>query len=286
MKPQVSGRLAKWAIELGDHAIDYKPRTSFKGQILPDFITESVPGDDDILVDQEKAGDELDKKTIKDSKEPLWLLYTDGSSNGDGSGVGLILISPEGIELTYAIRLELPSTNNEAEYEALLAGLRMAQKIKVRHTKAHVDSLLVVNHIKGDYEANDRKMVEYLKKVKVLMQSSEKAEVLHISRGLNKKADALSKLASVAFDHLAKDVKVGTLGQPSLMEVTVTNVEVQEENWMTLILLYLGERVVPGNKQENRRLRIKALQYEMIEGILYKISYLWPSLKCVTLAEA
>ncbi|XP_076952010.1 uncharacterized protein LOC143625606 [Bidens hawaiensis] len=159
MKPEVSGRLAKWAIELGGHAIEYKPRTSFKGQILADFITESILGDDDILVDQEKAGDELDRKTRKDSEKPLWLLYTDGNSNGDGSGAGLIFISPEGNELTYAIRLEFPSTNNEAEYEALLAGLRMAQRIKVRHIKAHVDSLLVANQIKSDTSKSVHKIL-------------------------------------------------------------------------------------------------------------------------------
>ncbi|XP_076954976.1 uncharacterized protein LOC143629633 [Bidens hawaiensis] len=85
-------------------------------------------------------------------------------------------------------------------------------------------------------------MTEYLKKVKELMQSFKEAEVLHISRGLNNKADSLSKLASVAFDHLAKDVKVETLGQPSITEVAITNIEVPEENWMTPILLrsYLG----------------------------------------------
>ncbi|XP_076894831.1 uncharacterized protein LOC143547243 [Bidens hawaiensis] len=286
MKPEVSGRLAKWAIELGDHAIEYRPRTSFKGQILADFITESVLEDSGMLVNQKGVGDWLDKRTKQDPKEPLWLLYTDGASNGDGSDAGLILISPEGIELTYAIRHEFPSTNNEAEYEALLAGFRMAQKIKVRRIKAHVDSLLVANQIKGHYEAKDPKMVEYLKKVKELMQSFEKAELLHISRGMNKKADALSKLASVTFDHLAKDVKVETLGEPSIMEIAVANVEVQEENWITPILLYLREGVVPENKQEARRLRIKALQYVIIEGELYRRSYLGPSLKCVNFTQA
>ncbi|XP_076929325.1 uncharacterized protein LOC143593638 [Bidens hawaiensis] len=129
-------------------------------------------------------------------------------------------------------------------------------------------------------------MAEYLKKVKELMQSFEEAEVLHISRGLNKKADSLSKLASVAFDHLAKDIKVEILGQPSITQVAVTNVEVQEERCMTPVLLYLREGVVPKNKQEAWRLRIKALKYEIIEGALYRRSYLGPSLKCVDLTEA
>ncbi|XP_076939313.1 uncharacterized protein LOC143607942 [Bidens hawaiensis] len=135
----------------------------------------------------------------------------DGASTGDGSGAGLILISPEGIELTYAMRLEFPSTNNEAEYKALLAGLRMAAKLEVQYIRAHVDSLLVANQVKGDYEAKDPKMVEYLKMAQELLQGFQKAEVIHISRGLTKNSDALSKLAHVAFDHLAKNVKVETI---------------------------------------------------------------------------
>ncbi|XP_076960273.1 uncharacterized protein LOC143636596 [Bidens hawaiensis] len=120
-------------------------------------------------------------------------------------------------------------------------------------------------------------MEEYLKQVKKLMQSFKEAEVLYISRGLNKKADSLSKLASV---------KVETFGQPSITEVALTNVEVQEERCMTPILLYLREGVVPEKKQEARRLKIKALKYEIIEGALYRRSYLGPSLKCVDLTEA
>ncbi|XP_076948640.1 uncharacterized protein LOC143620976 [Bidens hawaiensis] len=160
-----------------------------------------------------------------DPEEPLWNLYTCGASNEDGSGAGLILISPEGIELTYAVRLDFPSTNTEAEYEALLAGLRMAKKLK-----AHVDSLLVANQVKGDYEAKDTKLVENFKKVKELLQSFEEYEVVHISQGLNKNVGARSKLPFVAFDHLAKDFKVKTTKQPSIMEATVANVEVSGEN--------------------------------------------------------
>ncbi|XP_076890033.1 uncharacterized protein LOC143540988 [Bidens hawaiensis] len=145
MKPEVLGRLVKWAIELGDHAIEYKPRTAFKGQVLADFITETVLLDGDEPVGRREYEKESDKETQGGSEEPLWALYTDGASNEDRSEAGLILISPEGIELTYAIRLDFPSTNNEAEYEALLAGLIMAYKIRVRRIKFHVDSLLLAN---------------------------------------------------------------------------------------------------------------------------------------------
>ncbi|XP_076902529.1 uncharacterized protein LOC143557306 [Bidens hawaiensis] len=129
-------------------------------------------------------------------------------------------------------------------------------------------------------------MIEYLKTTRELLQSFQEAKVVHVSRGQNKKADALSKLASVAFDHLAKEVKVETLRHPSISTKVVVGVEVPEFNWMTPILRYLQEGVVPADRQEARRLKIKALQYEIINGALYRRSYLGPSLKCIDYEEA
>ncbi|GJY96175.1 reverse transcriptase domain-containing protein [Tanacetum coccineum] len=112
-KPDASGRLQKWSVLLGEHNISYRPRTAVKGQILADFLIEK-PETDAVLPQSE----------VK-LQEP-WILFTDGSSCVDGSGAGLILTNPEGMEFTYALRFEFTATNNEAEYEALIAGLRIA----------------------------------------------------------------------------------------------------------------------------------------------------------------
>ncbi|GJR91515.1 reverse transcriptase domain-containing protein [Tanacetum coccineum] len=103
------------------------------------------------------------------SPEP-WILFTDGSSCVDGSGAGLILTNPEGMEFTYALRFEFTATNNEAEYEALLAGLRIAARMGVRNLEANVDSRLVANHVLGEYVAKEDNMVQYLDKTKSLIQ--------------------------------------------------------------------------------------------------------------------
>ncbi|XP_076943853.1 uncharacterized protein LOC143614242 [Bidens hawaiensis] len=129
-------------------------------------------------------------------------------------------------------------------------------------------------------------MKEYLKVTQVLMKEFEEAEVIHIPRGSNKKVDALSKLAAVGFDHLEKEVKVETLQQPSVTDTLVTCVGTQGDSWLTPPIEYLQEEKVPGNKEEERKPRIKALQYEMIEGSLYRKSYLGPSLKCIDEGEA
>ncbi|GJV94322.1 reverse transcriptase domain-containing protein [Tanacetum coccineum] len=114
-RPEVAGRLQKWSIELGEYAILYRPRVSVKGQILADFIVERL---------EEDSSDTLTE--VEELHEP-WILFTDGSSCTDGSGAGLILTNPEGIEFTYALRFRFDATNNEAEYEALIAGLRIAE---------------------------------------------------------------------------------------------------------------------------------------------------------------
>ncbi|GKB18225.1 reverse transcriptase domain-containing protein [Tanacetum coccineum] len=153
----VTGRLLKWRFELEEHNIHYRPRTSVKGQILADFIVEH-PKDDPPDTPME------DKEEVLDS----WILFTDGSSSIDGFGAGLIITNPEGVEFTYALRFRFDATNNEAEYEALIAGLRIAEQIGVKNLQANVDSRLMANQVNGTYIAKEPGMIKYLKKVKNL----------------------------------------------------------------------------------------------------------------------
>jgi hypothetical protein len=156
-KPEKLGRVSKWAIELGEHEIEYKRRNSIKGQILTDFLAETLsePGNDK---------ETPKKKPLKEKED--WRLFTDGASSSDGSGAGLMLVNPEGKEYTYALRFEFEVTNNESEYEALLAGLRLAKDMEVRNLSIFVDSQLVANQIKGSYEARQPTIKQYLDKAK------------------------------------------------------------------------------------------------------------------------
>ncbi|XP_076889757.1 uncharacterized protein LOC143540640 [Bidens hawaiensis] len=179
-KPELSGRLTKWAIELGEHSIEYKPRPAIKGQVLADFVIE-VPQN----IEQEY-----------------------GASISERSGAGLRLVNPEGHEFTYAIKLDFKSTNNEVEYEAFLAGLRIAKNLGVKHLEARVDSMLIAGQINGTYEAKNDVMASYLLQERVLIRQFSSFNVVHIKRSENKSADALSKLASTNFEHFAKDIRV------------------------------------------------------------------------------
>ncbi|GJW80517.1 reverse transcriptase domain-containing protein [Tanacetum coccineum] len=84
---------------------------------------------------------------IEEELPKPWILFTDGSSYADGSGVGPILTNPEGTKLTYVLRFRFEATNNEAKYEALITGLRIPEQMGVKHLKANVDSRLVANQI-------------------------------------------------------------------------------------------------------------------------------------------
>nr|GFA12489.1 reverse transcriptase domain-containing protein [Tanacetum cinerariifolium] len=128
------------------------------------------------------------------TQEEPWTLFTDGSSCVDGSGAGLILTNPDGVEFTYALRFQFAASNNEAEYEALIAGLRIATQMG------------------------------------------------QVPRTKNKKADALSKIASTSFAHLSKQVLVEVLETKSITGKEVTTV-IEEEGppWMTELVNYLKE---------------------------------------------
>nr|GEY97838.1 reverse transcriptase domain-containing protein [Tanacetum cinerariifolium] len=155
--PEVAGRLLKWRFELEEHNIHYRLRTSIKGQILAEFIVELLNDDplDTPIEDKEELSDP-------------WILFTDGSSCIDGSGAGLIITNPKGTELTYALRFRFNATNNEAEYEALIAGLRIAKQMGVKNLQANVDSRLVANQVNGTYVAKEPGMIKYLEKFKNL----------------------------------------------------------------------------------------------------------------------
>ncbi|GJY13463.1 reverse transcriptase domain-containing protein [Tanacetum coccineum] len=161
-KPEKSGRVAKWAIELGEHDIVFRTR-----------------------------------------------------------GAGLMLIDPEGKEYTYALRFELEITIKEAEYEALLAGLRIAQEMKIVNLAILVDSQLLVNQIKGIYATKQPAIREYLQRTKETLRRFRSYTIKHIRRNQNKKADALSKLASMTFEHLTKEVLVEVLARRSIAEKEV-----------------------------------------------------------------
>ncbi|GKA89675.1 reverse transcriptase domain-containing protein [Tanacetum coccineum] len=217
-----------------------------EGQVLADFLPDAPDGEaEEEYFRMPEVPPEVDDAEV-------WTLFTDGAASLKGSGAGLVLIGPSGLEYTYALRLTFVSTNNEAEYEALLAGLRIARKMKVSSIEVKVDSKLVANHINGAYEATKESMIKYLAKAKEFISEFKTFSWITCREKYNQKADNLSKLATVPFSHLTKEILVEVLNERSTDAKEVqTIVEEEGDNWMTPIINYLEEGIVPSDKMKH-----------------------------------
>ncbi|GJS43649.1 reverse transcriptase domain-containing protein [Tanacetum coccineum] len=169
------------------------------------------------------------------------------------------------------------ASNNEAEYEALIVGLRIVAQMGVLNVHVSVDSKLVANQVLGTYVAKEENMIKYLEKAKSLVSGFANFSISQVPRSKNKKADALSKIASTSFTHLSKQVLVEVLKEESIQEREVaTVVEKDGPTWMTPIMEYLKDGTLPDDRKEASKLRIKARQYELLEWVLYRRSFLKP----------
>ena len=133
------------------------PCTSIKGQILTNLVAEFADGP----TENESKELHMDEKSVGliTTQEPLqWKVYVDGAANQKGSGVGLVLISPEKLIVEKSLRLGFSATNNEAEYEALLEGMSMVQRRGGKSATMFLNSRLVVGQVKGEFEARDERM--------------------------------------------------------------------------------------------------------------------------------
>ena len=144
--PETSRRLMKWAMELSEFEIKYKPKTAIKGQVLADFVMEFTSA---VPVENVQTSTDL----------PIWKLSVDRATNVQGSGASLILTSLEGIDIEYALRFGFQVSNNEVEYEAIIAGLNLAHSLEVDQLEVCSDSQLVVRQIKDTYEAKSGRMI-------------------------------------------------------------------------------------------------------------------------------
>ena len=274
-KPETSGRLMKWAIELSEFDIRYKPKTTIKGHILAEFVMEFT------LV-------ELAEATQMTPDLPIWSLSVDGAANAQGSGVGQILTSPEGIYIEYVLRFRFRASNNKVEYEAVIAKLNLAHSMEVDQLEVCSNSQMVVKQIKDSYVARgEKKMILYLKKVRELLKKFVRVQVRHIPRVENSRADALAKLATTSQEDLNRLTPVEHLSKPS---VDLNNEEVSlvmfEPSWMDPFWDYLIEGLLLNDPNEASKLRSRSTRFTIHRGALYKRGFFTPILKCIAKEDA
>ncbi|XP_074359678.1 uncharacterized protein LOC141699730 [Apium graveolens] len=167
-KPDMTGFLAAWKVELSQFHIEYLPRSAMKSQILSNFVVEC------------KFNDPITEETSFSQK--AWTLYVDGSSTSSSGGAGVILISPEGFKIQQALKFSFLVTNNVAEYEALLAGLRLEIELEVKILEIFSDSQLVAKQLQGEFKAHDARMSTYLNLAMSLMEKVSSWTIRNICR--------------------------------------------------------------------------------------------------------
>uniref|UniRef100_A0A2N9IK88 RNase H type-1 domain-containing protein n=1 Tax=Fagus sylvatica TaxID=28930 RepID=A0A2N9IK88_FAGSY len=247
-----SGQISKWGALLGAYDVRYKPRTAIKGQVLADFIAEFAPENNNQSTREERPKDieqNLEKKG--------WALYVDGAANSRGSGLGIVLISPEGELLEQAVRLGFSASNNEAEYEILLHGLRAARLLGADPLTIHCDSQLIVNQLTGEYMAKDERMVAYLDLARNRLKGFHEFNIERVGREHNRHADSLAGLASSVAPDLRRTIAVEVQDFPSISKNSKTSICQIEigPNWMDPILDYLLKDVLPADQKEAAKVR-------------------------------
>ncbi|XP_065616036.1 uncharacterized protein LOC112016767 [Quercus suber] len=278
-----TGRIAKWGTILGAFDIKYMPRTSVKGQVLADLVAEfTEPSIEDIAV--MPSMDEKSVGMVSQQDPAHWELYVDGAANRKGSGVGLVLTSPEGIIIEKSLRLDFGATNNEAEYEALLMGMVMVRKMGGKAVNIFSDSRLVVGQVQGEFEAKDERMQGYLSRVKRLQGEFEFFSLLHVSRSNNVHADSLATLATSSDRDLPRTILVEDLHEPTGTGREAIQVHQIRESpcWMDALIGFLKDDILPEERKEADKIRRRAARFWLSEDQkLYKRSYSGPYLLCI-----
>ncbi|XP_070026202.1 uncharacterized protein [Nicotiana sylvestris] len=257
-KHELSGRLAKWAIELSEYKIAYQPRTAIKSQVLADFVADFSHG---IQLEAEK------KLQVFNGANPgTWTLFTNGSSNMRGAGLGVVLVPPTGETIRQAIKCH-SITNNEAEYEAIIAGLELARELGISQIIIKSDSQLVVNQILGTYTSREARMQQYLEKVREFIKQFQDWKIRQIPRDENLEADALANLAYAT--DVANDANASVI---HLFHLVIDHDD--NENG-----------TVPNDKKKACALQRRAARYCLKQGNLYRKMIGGPLARCLGPAQ-
>ncbi|XP_042465868.1 uncharacterized protein LOC122048361 [Zingiber officinale] len=258
---EVAGRLIKWATELGEYDIQYQPRTTIKAQALAEFLME---------IHQTNFGE-------------TWKIYVDGSATQQGSDVGILLISPQRDIMQLAVRLNFRATNNEAEYEALLAGLQAARHVGAARVIIYSDSQLVTQQVASNFEVNSGKLQIYQEAYEKMREGFKEVTVTKIPSTENERADELAKMTS--------SLTTWVLDKPLAQTFLIAQIDLQNNreeliNWWAPMINFLRQGLLPSDPEEARLVRKKAHAYTMIGDQLYKRAFSRPLLRCLSIEEA
>jgi ribonuclease HI len=269
LNPEAEGRIAKWALELMGQNITYAPRSAIKFQVIADFVAEWT---------------EVQTPTTSIDHETL-TMYFDGSVMKEGAGVRLVFISPLGVRMEYLVQLHFLASNNVVEYEALINGVWIAVKLRIKHLEIRGDSEQVVDQVMKDKNCVDPKMEAYCQAIRDLEGKFHGLELQHVLRDYNKAVDVLAKIVPsrspvprgvFASDQHAPPVRAEGEKPPEESEPEVMAIDqppeinLEDPDWQFPILEWLVEGKLPSDQMEARRIARRAKAFILINGKLYK----------------
>ncbi|XP_026433100.1 uncharacterized protein LOC113330513 [Papaver somniferum] len=188
-KPVLTGRTVRWMLHLSEFELEYQRPKGVRGQAITELMAMFLgEGDDEI---HERVPGEV---AAADINKP-WTMFFDGSSYDTVGGAGVVFEAPQGELLSYSFKLDFPYSNNVAEYEALILGLRMAKELGLGGVEIKGDSRLVTSQVNGDFHVNEPHLAPYRAEAQNLI-SQTGSTLDHTCRGKNKHADAMATLAS------------------------------------------------------------------------------------------
>jgi len=222
--PIMSGRIGKWILALSEFDLRYESAKAVKGQIMANFVTQHCG-------------------VVNALEIVPWTLFFDGSTCDRGAGIGIVLISPRGKKYEFSLPIIATSTNNQAEYQALIKGLELLKEVHADAVEIFGDSMLVINQLARIYECRSEVLITYYERCVQLLKEFKDFWLEHIPRLHNEEATRLPQHASGY--------------QPILNILSV----VGADDWRKEIINYLKD---PSKKVE-RRVRFQATKYVLLE---------------------
>jgi ribonuclease HI len=230
----------------------------------------------------------------------MWTIHCNGAWCHAGAGAAAVITSPTGVKHRYAARLSFAlesdwCTNNVAEYEAVILGLRKLRALGVTTCIIKTDSKVVASQVEKEYAAKDPALMQYLTAVRSLERQFKGFTLHHVDRAKNEEADALAKAAARG-EVLPSDVFYHVIGMPAVrspegLQITndteghrIVNL-IMTKDWRAPITLFLQGYYHPSDINEAKRLKHQSRDFALIEGQLYKKGVSQPMLKCVTETE-
>jgi len=216
----------------------------------------------------------------KHEGERKWILSVDGASNIKGSGAGVILEGPDGVLVEQTLQFAFKASNNQAEYETLLAGMSLAKDMSVKNLVVRSDSQLVTDQVVGNFQAKDSHLAKYLAKVHMVAEVFKEYELVYVPRDHNVKANLLSKLESTKKLGNHRSIIQKNLEFPSVSVDEVIEVQMGR-GWTRMYMEWFQNNEEPVDPQEATILRKNIARYVLIDNQLFRKGFSVPLLKCV-----